>query len=113
MLCTSFEKSNQCGHFQEVYNKSVSTLLCRITDDNQKSGSASHGTAYKSIISNYYTNDPYFGPTPSKPKYASKDQALQRLKSIIKQSKRTSGTGEQILTYLVDIFRLWGKEESV
>ena len=28
--------------------------------------SASHGTAYKSIISNYYTNDPYFGPGPSK-----------------------------------------------
>ena len=60
-------------------------------EDSDKSGSASHGTAYKSVISNYYTNDPYFGPSPTTPKYTSKDEALQRLKAIIKQSKRTSG----------------------
>ena len=64
-----------------------------------KSGSASHGTSYKSIISNYYTNDPYFGPgapsgQASKPKYASKDEALQRLKSIINQSKKSSVKGK-------------------
>ena len=83
----------------------VTFFVCRITsnslDDNQKSGTASHGTAYKSIISNYYTNDPYFGP--SKPKYASKDEALQRLKSIITQSKRSSVTGKVPLFLLCQI----------
>ena len=46
-----------------------------------------------------HTNYPHFGPgapsgQDSKPKYASKDEALQRLKSIINQSKKSSVTGE-------------------
>ncbi len=37
--------------------------------DSEASGTASHSTAYNSIISHYYSNDPYFGsprPGPSK-----------------------------------------------
>ena len=81
-------------------------------EDSEKSGSASHGTAYKSIISNYYTNDPYFGPSqsPTTPKYTSKDEALQRLKAIIKQNKKTSGgvTGEKNDFYVNTILEFFG-----
>ena len=48
--------------------------------------SASHGSAYKSIIGNYYNNDPSYGSSSAK-KYASKNEALQRLKKILKKRK--------------------------
>jgi hypothetical protein len=56
-------------------------------EDSQAEGDASHGTAYKSIISHYYTNDPYFGEAgPSKASRSgsgSGSDALQKLKRII------------------------------
>ena len=45
---------------------------------------ASHGTAYNSIINHYYENDPYFGPPKNR---YTKDEALERLKSIIAKKK--------------------------
>ena len=59
-----------------------SSVQCQSTQDSQSA--ASHGSAYESIISNYYTNDPYFGSGPPSQRYSTKEEALDRLKQIIK-----------------------------
>ena len=35
--------------------------VAEVKDDSAKSGDASHDEAYNSIITNYYTTDPFFG----------------------------------------------------
>ena len=56
--------------------------------DQEPSEDASHGTAYNSIISNYYTNDPYYGSKPSK------SETIERLKRIFKRRKIQSDHDE-------------------
>ena len=58
----------------------VTSVHCQ--SDSQSAGS--HGSAYESIISQYYTNDPYFGSGPPSQRYSTKEEALDRLKQIIK-----------------------------
>ena len=61
----------------------ISTVHCQNHEQDSQSA-ASHGSAYESIISNYYTNDPYFGSGPPSQRYSTKEEALDRLKQIIK-----------------------------
>ena len=49
--------------------------------DQETSSDASHGTAYNSIISNYYTND----WSQSRPSTPSKSETIERLKSIFRK----------------------------
>ena len=49
--------------------------------DQETASDASHGTAYNSIISNYYTND----WSQSRPSTPSKSEAIERLKSIFRK----------------------------
>ena len=57
----------------------ISSVHCQ--SDSQSAGS--HDSAYESIISQYYTNDPYFGSGPPSQRYSTKEEALDRLKQII------------------------------
>lgn len=65
--------------------------VTKINDDLDQAGDASHGSAYKSIISNYYIHDPYFGAAVS-PKM-SKNEAVKKLKKIL--MKRRINTNDQ------------------
>ncbi len=99
IFCTAISTAQDYENamIEEQMSKEMGKISALSQQDSQ--ASASRGSAYNSIISNYYTNDPYYGPAPpasnSYRKYSSKDEALQRLKDIIQKKKTESYVTEQ------------------
>ena len=67
MLSLAFVANANAENIDEnaIINAEMKKEIPKMGKNEDSQTSASHGTAYKSIISNYYTNDPYFGSPAS------------------------------------------------